>query len=501
MTGTIIPLSEAALGQVHAYLDGRGEDLAAAIARTRRARKQGVVTWAGTVTPRTVHGLGAIHALASEEGARVTLAHTGLDERQTAFFQDYYQYGPEASHGAGTGGSALFVALREALFAIGQMLRPAARNMKAPGGKALIIGAYGGDHVGDTAILGGVLLHLSRHFGITQAEVLSHRPEHTARLVAGLDSPIGVTVSDYTPRIIAQRVPDAGLIMIAGGPMMDLPRVLAKHLGTIHLARSLGIPLYIERVGVGPFKRRLSRWAARRIFSQAERISLRTSGAGLDPALGGLSYSVGRDPAFDYLETRTILNRCTDASAAAMRILDGTDGHFMVGINLRPLRHEWAAAGADYSKSVDAEFLDRLARAMIGAAGKSPRPITYIFFPMNPIEFGKSDLAAAYRLHKLVAGKADLRIWEADPDIDDVLGLLRRLDATIAMRFHAAIFSLSQNLPTFGIDYYPNQGGKVEQLFADLDRSGDAVQIDKFMADWLVDKLATLAALKADHGA
>lgn len=64
------------------------------------------------------------------------------------------------------------------------------------------------------------------------------------------------------------------------------------------------------------------------------------------------------------------------------------------------------------------------------------------------------------------------------------------------MRFHAAIFSLSQGRPTFGIDYYPNQGGKVEQLFADLGKADDAVQIDKFTPDWLVDKLATLAAIQ-----
>lgn len=110
--------------------------------------------------------------------------------------------------------------------------------------------------------------------------MLSHQP-HTARLVNGLRSPVSVAVSDYTPRTIAQRVPEAGLVVIAGGPMMDLPRVLAKHLGTIHLARSEGIPLYIERVGVGPFKRQLSRWAARRIFSLAERISLALLARGL----------------------------------------------------------------------------------------------------------------------------------------------------------------------------------------------------------------------------
>ncbi len=496
MTGMTISLSKAALSQVHAYLGGSGKDLAAVIAETRQARNTGHVTWSGTLTPETIHGLGAIHALAQDEGARAVLTHAGLNKRQTAFFEDYYHYGPEATSKSGPNGSELLAAIREALFAIVQMMRPARRAMNPPGGKALIIGAYGGDHVGDTAILGGVLLYLAREFGTKQAEVLSHRPEHTARLVNGLESPVSVAVSDYTPRTIAQRVPEAGLVVIAGGPMMDLPRVLAKHLGTIHLARSKGIPLYIERVGVGPFKRQLSRWAARRIFSLAERISLRTSGAGLDPALDGLSYVVGRDPAFDYLETRTSLSRSTDASDGVKQLLEGTDGHIVIGINLRPLRHEWATGGEEYSKSVDTGFLSRLAEAMIRAAGQTARPITYVFFPMNPIEFGKSDLAAAYRLHKLVAGKADFRVWEADPDIDDVLGLLRQLDAAVAMRFHAAIFSLSQGRPTFGIDYYPNQGGKVEQLFADLGKADDAVQIDKFTPDWLVDKLATLAAIQ-----
>ncbi len=496
MTGTTISLSDAALGQVHAYLSGAGEDMASVIAQTRTALRHGAVTWSGTLTPATIHGLGAIHALAQEEGAAVTLNHSGLDHRQLAFFADYYRYGPGAAGDSGASLAEIMSAAREVLFAVRQMARPARPAPRSSSGRALIIGAYGGDHVGDTAILGGVLLHLARTFGTTHAEVLSHRPEHTARLVAGLESPVQVEVHDYTPATIARRVPDAALIMIAGGPMMDLPRVLAKHLGTIHLARAMGIPLYIERVGVGPFKRQLSRWAARRIFTRAEHISLRTSGAGLDPTLDGIPYSVGRDPAFDYLDTRTALGRTTRASDSAQQLLDGTEGHRLVGINLRPLRHEWAKGGKDYSRTVDSEFSARLAEAMLRTARASKRPVTFVFFPMNPIEFGKSDLAAAYRLHRLVGNGLDFRVWEADPDIDDVLLLLRRMDAVIAMRFHAAIFSLSQGIPTFGIDYYPNQGGKVEQLFADLGKPGDAIQIDKFTPDWLVDKLATLDRLQ-----
>lgn len=483
-------LSDAALRQGHAYLDGGGPDLAAVVAETRAARAEGPVAWDGALTSETVHGLGVLHALAREEGVELRLEPSGLDDREQAFFEDYYAHGPLAARRSALFDPALVAGLQEAFFALSQMFRRVRPDAGGTGGKAVIIGAYGGDHVGDTAILGGVLLHLAAQFGTSEAEVLSHRPAHTARLVDGLAAPFPVRVFDYAPHAIGARLEGARLLVIAGGPMMDFPRVLAKHLGTIRIARSMGIPLHIERVGVGPFKRGISRWAARRIFSLASSLSLRSSGDGRDPVLKGLPYTVGRDPAFDYLATRTVLDRLTPASAAADRLLAGTEGHLLVGINLRPIRHELDKAGASRSKSVDSAFFDRLADAMMASAAQSARPVTYIFYPMNPIEFGSSDLAAAYRLHRLVADKVDFRVWEADPDIDDVLHLLRRMDAVVAMRFHAAIFALSQNRPTFGVDYCPSR--KVEQLFDDLGKGSDAIQIDNFTADWLTQRLMTL---------
>lgn len=485
-----IVLPDAALREAHAYIGGGGPDLAAVVAETRVASAKGSVEWTGTLTPETVHGLGVLHAIALEEGVRLKLEPRGLNDREQAYFEDYYAHGPLAVRRSPLLDPALVAGIKEALFAFSQMFRRVRPDVGLKGGKAVIIGAYGGDHVGDTGILGGVLLYLAKQFGTSEAEVLSHRPAHTARLVGGLASPFPVQVFDYDPRTISARLENARLLVIAGGPMMDFPRVLAKHLGTIRIARSKGIPLHIERVGVGPFKRRISRWAARRIFQLASSLSLRSSGDGRDPVLKGLTFSVGRDPAFDYLVTRTVLDRATSASETADRLLAGTDDHLLVGINLRPIRHELDKAGASHSKSIDLAFFEHLADAMIAVAAKSARPVTYVFYPMNPIEFGLSDLAAAYRLHRLVGGKVDFRVWEADPDIDDVLHLLRRMDAVVAMRFHAAIFALSQNKPTFGVDYCPSL--KVEQLFVDLGMGGDVVQIGNFTAEWLTQRLTTL---------
>ena len=488
----VIDLPEAAMRQAHAVLSGQGAELAGVLAETRVLQPRRSVQWRGALTPATIHHIGSLCALAAEHGVQVDLTPRGLDERETAFLVDYRTYGPQAARqgeDAGGSSSALLAAASEAAYALWQMRPRGAGPAREPmGGKAVIIGAYGGDHVGDTAILGGVLLRLHEAFGIKTAEVLSHRPEHTARLIKGLSSPVEVRVHDYTPATISDRLSDAVLLVVAGGPMMDLPRVLAKHLGAVYQARALGVAFHVERVGVGPFKRKMSRWAARRLFEQAKTISLRTSGAGRDPVLDGLAFTVGRDPAFDYLATRDTLDMTTRAIGQAGELLAGAEGRMLIGLNIRPIRHAWAAKGAAFSMSADAQFFDELARGMKRLAEESPRPVTFVFFPMNPIEFGMSDLAAAWRLHKLLGNAVDFRVWESDPDIDDVLWLLRRLDGVLAMRFHAAIFALSQGVPTYGVDYYPGAGGKVQELFGDLGLEGAVRRIDNFDADWFMDK-------------
>jgi polysaccharide pyruvyl transferase WcaK-like protein len=69
------------------------------------------------------------------------------------------------------------------------------------------------------------------------------------------------------------------------------------------------------------------------------------------------------------------------------------------------------------------------------------------------------------------------------------VAFLRHMDAVIAMRLHACIFTASQGVPLFGIDYYPGHGGKVEQLFADLGHRENAMRIDNFDPQWLVSSL------------
>ncbi|MCA8890218.1 MAG: hypothetical protein KDA46_15385, partial [Parvularculaceae bacterium] len=48
--------------------------------------------------------------------------------------------------------------------------------------KVLLIGAYGGEHIGDAAILGGVLFRLNRKHGVSNAILMTQRLAHTRHL-------------------------------------------------------------------------------------------------------------------------------------------------------------------------------------------------------------------------------------------------------------------------------------------------------------------------------
>jgi len=64
----------------------------------------------------------------------------------------------------------------------------------------------------------------------------------------------------------------------------------------------------------------------------------------------------------------------------------------------------------------------------------------------------------------------------------------------IAMRFHAAIYALSQRRPLVGVDYRPGVKDKVGYLMSDFGIFESCRRIDHLEAGWLADQLATLTA-------
>ncbi|MEQ8981249.1 MAG: polysaccharide pyruvyl transferase family protein, partial [Deltaproteobacteria bacterium] len=359
-----------------------------------------------------------------------------------------------------------------------------------------LIGAYGGEHIGDAAILGGVLLRAHEKFGTKRGVLMTQRPDHTQRLVRLLDTPVELRVELYEHDRIEAAVAETDGVVYAGGPLMDLPKQLVRHLYAVSLAKKQGKPIVLEGIGAGPFERKPSEWVGRQITLAANRISIRTAADQECSILDGLTPELGHDPAFDYLASRgQELSRLPDVDRAWVeRLVADREDKQIVGLNLRPIRPLFTTGVPpeqrdSYTRFVERRFEERLAEAMKIFSKSRKKKVRYVYYPMNAIQFGSSDLKSAYRLARHLRSDVDFRVWEGDATLDGVVALLRRIDAVIAMRFHANIFALSQGCAVVGIDYRPGKRDKVDALLRDRGLYDNVARIDAMTVDWLVDAL------------
>lgn len=368
------------------------------------------------------------------------------------------------------------------------------RALEQKNATALIIGAYGGEHVGDAAILGGVLLRLHKKYNICTVHVASTRPHRTQRWANELDVPVEITVIDHNNKKTKEVLQASDYLVFAGGPIMDLPVLLSKHLQVATAAYEHGIPFIIEGVGIGPFRLFLSKWTAGLLLKLAASISVRTSDSSKSTMMQGSTPDLGRDPAFDYLETRKELNKVSEREiSSANTLLRDTEDRLLIGVNLRPLWYKYSALTKNELQQVENNFLQNFAEALTKFSEMCDNRVTYVFFPMNPDQYGFSDLLISYELKNKLPSHIDFRTWEIEPGIDAVLYLLRKLDIAITMRFHASIFALSQNIPTIGIDYMHGSKGKVGELFSDMGLNNQVIRIDQFSCEWLIKQLNILS--------
>lgn len=353
---------------------------------------------------------------------------------------------------------------------------------------AVVIGAYGGEHVGDAAILGGVLLRLQERDGIEKAIVLSTRVHRTKRWVSSLRLPLEVEVRAYESGVVRDTLAEVDQLVIGGGPLMDLPRSLYQHLDAALIARKQGCSFVVEGAGIGPFKNRFSEVAARSILNVADRIVVRSKGDLASPLLEGLSATMSRDPAFDYLATRTDDLRLDFREALSLgQILKECEGKKILAVNLRPLWKKYVE-GQEIDDVMDA-FFKNLSSGIELLNQRMNGNLVVVSFAMNPDQYGFSDLESAQRLDAVLPAGVRHIVWEEEPGIDAVLSFLRQVDALLAMRFHACIFGLSQGTETFGIDYSVGGQGKVGKLLSEVGKSDSLIKVDELNENWIVEKL------------
>lgn len=367
---------------------------------------------------------------------------------------------------------------------------PIAKPTTYENDSVLLIGAYGGEHVGDAAILGGVILRLKKKLNIQKVYISSFRPDRTQRWADELDLDVEIKVVEDTDIDTCLR--SCQYLAYAGGPLMDMPLHLANHLKTMVQAKAMGKTVLIEGVGIGPLGSKISFYLVKKMLRTADHIKVRTV-ASRDYVLSqNLDVELDKDPAFDYLESRKAINKMLlppSVNKLLSDCLETKDEKIFIGINLRPLWAKYSSDATDLGQLEDTLYRN-IANSFADITKRLQRDVVFIFFPMNPDQYGFSDLLSAYKLETYLNDEINFRIWEYEPGIDDMLRFLNLMDAVISMRFHGCIFSLTQNpTNTIGLDYQIGKKGKVSELMDDFSLSDKVSDLKGLKSEWLTEQV------------
>lgn len=324
---------------------------------------------------------------------------------------------------------------------------------------AHIIGAYGGEHVGDSAILGGVLLRIKkRHPHITKAIVYSLRPDRTSFWYSGLEGiAIDVIIKPYNHNnfnVFSKQ----DLLIWAGGPIMEMPNDLLNHYYTMKIFNRANISFEIIGCGWGPFKTKYSKFLANTLIRNAAHLQFRQK---VDLKT---EYELLRDPAFDYLEHYTQENKILNWSFSKSKIDEFvtkqmSNGKKNVFINIRPIWNKYNKS--NYSNSQIEEIIIEKLVALI-----EMNDFNFIAVPFNTDHYGFSDVTISLKLKKALGeNQQKLAVFNRELNAKEMIYFLRKFNSGVCMRFHACIFAMALKIPVYGLDYTAGEKGKVGHLF------------------------------------
>ena len=347
--------------------------------------------------------------------------------------------------------------------------------------RALLVGAYGGEHVGDAAILAGVCQRLHESEGVDDFTVVSFRAGRTARWLRSVRIPDGckgrvISIEDLTSDDFGE------VVCYAGGPLMDLPLMNLRAALILHQAKLMGCKIRLEGVGIGPFRRRLGVASVKGILQAADKVSVRTpQDARLASELGRTPDHISDDPAEDYI--RSGLWRGSSTPQEREEIHDayeiaGQSGK-VIAWNLRPLSWVYAKAGHSVEETQDA------VREQVATAIERLPQYHHILFSMNADQYGDSDLDEMRTIVNRLEGR---HVWmfARELGVGGMLEFLERADAIVAMRFHACVFGTALGRPVIAIDYGIGEDQKVSRFMRKTGRSGLCQRVDLVSAEWLV---------------
>jgi polysaccharide pyruvyl transferase CsaB len=297
--------------------------------------------------------------------------------------------------------------------------------------RAVLCGYYGMGNGGDEALLATLLQMLPKDI---QPLVLSASPRATENLHQ-------VEASDrYSVFALISELKRSDLFIWGGGSLMQdatSARNPIYYGGLMGLAQGLGLQTYAWAQGVGPLKRKLSKWIARRAFQGCTSVSVRDRQSAQLLADWQIESVVAPDPVWAL--DATPINMHRDLSKPRVAVV---------------LRSHPALTTCRLATITEAlQKLQLQTNAEI------------LLIPFQPSQDKAIAQAICDSLNEKMPNRSQI-IIQKDPR--RLKGIFNGVDLTIAMRLHGLIMAAAEGSNCSAISYDP----KVSYLMQDLGISG-----------------------------
>lgn len=287
--------------------------------------------------------------------------------------------------------------------------------------RVLVIGGYGCGNAGDEAIL-SVLLRDLRD-AQRDVRVVSADPRETASMHS-------VDAVAASPGALARATRWCDALVIGGGG------IFSGYMGK----RSMALPalaLAAEAAGKTVVFRALGTYAS----------TPRPVARGLVAAMQGARFVSVRDGAsVEALRAwglgRTVVREPDPALRLSRRPFNGSLPGGSIGLALRRVRDPLT------QHRIEAEFV-RTLDALV-EAGRTPVLVPFCAHPSAEVE---QDLAYAVTLRRHTARPDAIRVIDDARHPGELLDVVSRLDAIVAMRFHAIVFAHAARTPVLALPY------------------------------------------------
>lgn len=293
--------------------------------------------------------------------------------------------------------------------------------------RAVLCGYYGKGNGGDEALLASLLQMLPE--SVTPL-VLSGNPDETRKRY-------GVQSCDRTNALrVLQAMRQSDVFIWGGGSLIQDVTSAASPLyyaGLMGLARQLGLKTMAWAQGIGPLKRRLTRWVAQQSFTGCTAVSVRDIGSAKLLIDWQIPFVMAPDPvwALDSLPVKGLWDLPAPRVAVTLR------SH----------------------STLTPERLAILTRALVDF--QKATQTCLLLVPFQAFQ----DMRIAESIQSQLTGPNHIFRLE---DPRELKGLFRGVEMAIGMRYHSLIMAAAQECRCFALSYDP----KVSQLMAELDLPG-----------------------------